>query len=88
MTEEERNKRRREFIEKNRHELAGLILDGITSNRTGADLALWCRQVMYRTDSKLGTLFDELLPPPTKPPAPLTDAQKAQLEADRRQPKK
>ncbi len=64
MNDDERNRRRREFIERRRHELAGLVMDGATGNRVGADFALWARSVMHRTDAMLGQMFDDLLPSP------------------------
>lgn len=63
MDETERLSRRKAFVEKRKHELAGLVLDGMTLNRTGAEFALWARQVMHRTDAMLAQMFDELCPP-------------------------
>lgn len=78
MTEDERLSKRKAFIDKRRHELAGLVLDGSTFNRTGGELALWCRNIMYRTDAMLVQMFDELFPPPAK----------SQVEAENKQPPK
>ena len=75
-TEAARAKRRREFIEKHRHELAGLVLDGATFNRTGGELALWCRNIMYRTDAKLALFFDELIPAPKPDMSKATEPEK------------
>lgn len=86
MDETERLAKRKAFIDKRRHELAGLVLDGMTLNRTGAELALWARTTMHRTDKILADLFDELYPPPAKPLA-LTEADKAKLEAEKKRPK-
>jgi hypothetical protein len=86
MNETDRLASRKAFIDRRKHELAGLVLDG-SQGRTGADYALWARQVMYRTDAMLAGMFDELCPAPVKPPAPLTEAEKAKIEADKKRPK-
>lgn len=64
MDETQRLERRKAFIDRHRHELAGLILDGATFNRTGGELALWCRGIMHRCDQKLAQMFDDLFPLP------------------------
>jgi len=64
MDETERLAKRKAFIDRRRHELAGLVLDGMTLHRTGAELALWARHVMHRTDAMLALMFDELIPKP------------------------
>ena len=62
---------RQEFVERWKHQLAGMILDGATVARTGADLGLWCRSVMGKTDVLLARMYDDLHPAEAiKPPAP------------------
>lgn len=64
MDESARLDSRRRFIEKYRHELAGLVLDGASILRTGAEFALWARTTMHRTDTMLAKMFDGLFPEP------------------------
>lgn len=59
---------KQDFIDKWKHEIAGLILDGATSGRSGADLALWLRGVMKKVDARLGDMHDSLKPPPAALP--------------------
>lgn len=62
MDENARLEARKKFIEKFRHEIAGLVLDGASVTRLGAEFALWARTTMHRTDQMLGTMFDSLHP--------------------------
>ena len=55
---------RSDFIDKWRHEIAGLALDGATAQRTGADLALWARGLMKKVDAHLASMFDQLVVEP------------------------
>lgn len=63
---------RGEFVEKFRHELAGLYIDAITQQRTGAELAFYIRQLMHKCDKLLGTFYDAAkgIPEPPKPLPP------------------
>lgn len=70
---------RRAFVERRRHELAGLVLDGGTIHRAGPEFALWARTIMYRTDAMLGQMFDDLIP---EIPVPLSPEAKAKIEAE------
>jgi hypothetical protein len=51
---------RAEFIERWRHELAGAVLDGATTARTGADLALFARQILRKVDAQLNQMYLDL----------------------------
>lgn len=55
---------RSEFIDRWRHEISGLALDGATAQRTGADLALWARGLMRKVDAHLASMFDQLVVEP------------------------
>lgn len=70
--EAKRQKDRRAFVDKHKHELAGLILDG-TVQRTGGEYAFWCRGVIIRVDQKLGQIFDDMFP---EVPRPMTEGEK------------
>ncbi len=59
---------REQFIERWKHQLAGLVLDGATVARTGADLGFFCRSVMSKTDTMLSRMYDDLQP---KEPLPV-----------------
>lgn len=83
----ERSAARLAFIEKRRHVLAGLVLDGVMQNLHGAQLALWCRTIMHRTDAMLGQMFDELIPPP-KVELKATEADKKYAAENAKQPRK
>ena len=61
MDEKDRLKARQAFIDRHKHELAGLILDG-SMGRTGSDYALWARSIMSRIDAKLAAVYDDLKP--------------------------
>lgn len=56
------------FIDRWRHELSGMVLDGATTQRTGADLGLFARTIMQKIDARLGAMYDQLHPE-TKPAA-------------------
>lgn len=59
-----------EFIEKNKHEFFGIILDAFNSQITGGPLAEKMRRLMARCDALLGNYYDTLVktePPPIKP---------------------
>lgn len=51
---------RDEFLERHRHELAGLVLDAAVGERRGADLAIFLRNAMKRTDALLGAVWADL----------------------------
>lgn len=51
-----------DFVDKYRHELAGLVVDAATSKRTGADLAMSLRFLMDKIDGKLGSMYADLVP--------------------------
>src|SRR5262245_61393326 len=53
---------RKNFQEKYRHEIMGLVVDGCTTGRTGAPLAAWLRQTMQKIDQRLADIFQELRP--------------------------
>ncbi len=53
---------RLEFISLHRHELGGMVLDAVTTRRTGADLSLHVRGLMEKIDSLLGAFYDSLQP--------------------------
>lgn len=52
------------FIDRWRHELSGMVLDGATTQRTGADLGLFARTIMQKIDQRLGSMYDQLHPQP------------------------
>lgn len=63
---------RTQFIDKYRHELAGLVCDAAMGDRHGAALAVFLRLSLKRTDTLLGQMFDSTQPKeplPAVPPA-------------------
>lgn len=60
---------REQFIDRWKHELAGLMLDAATTGMSGAALALWCRNVMKTLDARLGQMWDSLQPKQESKPA-------------------
>jgi len=57
---------RQDFVEKHRHELAGIAFDAALAGRKGGELALWARTMLVQIDRRLGMIYDEL----TKPAGP------------------
>lgn len=58
-----------EFIEKNKHELSGIVVDAFNSQLTGGPLAEKLRRLMGRCDCLLGNYYDTLVkaePPPIR----------------------
>lgn len=51
---------REEFIEKWRHEVGGMILDGATLQATGAELGLFVRNILRKVDQRLGQMHHDL----------------------------
>ncbi len=51
---------RQEFVDRHKHELAGLLMDGMFVERSGAMRASWTRDAMRRIDQKLGDIYDQL----------------------------
>ena len=73
MTRDERNERRQKFIDAHKHELAGFVFEALThQDRTGAQWAMWTREIMRRIDKGIGVMFDELVPAPVAAPVPET----------------
>lgn len=58
------------FIDKYKHELAGLVADAAVTARSGAPLAEWLRRSMQQIDAKLGSIYDELTTPAEVPANP------------------
>lgn len=62
------------FIEKHRHELAGLVADAFTVTARGGPLAIMIREAFKKIDARLALIYDELCPAPHVPangkPAP------------------
>lgn len=58
---------RQDFIDKHKHELAGVIADAAVVQRAGAPLAHFLRLAMQRIDQRLGSIYDDLQPAETKP---------------------
>lgn len=53
---------RQEFVEKWRHELAGMCLDAALAGRHEASLGLWARAMMQKLDKMLAQMYDEVSP--------------------------
>jgi hypothetical protein len=51
---------RQAFIDRHKHELVGIIMDGAMTHRTGGELGQWIRQKMILVDKRIGEMFDEL----------------------------
>lgn len=51
---------RTEFVERHRHEIAGLVLDAATHGKHGSELAAWLRGVMRVIDTRLMQMHAEL----------------------------
>lgn len=51
---------RLDFIEANRHEIAGQVMDALTCGLTGAPLAMFLRDMMRKIDDRLGRMYDLL----------------------------
>lgn len=51
---------RAEFVERHRHEIAGFLLDAVTQDRKGGELAMWLRLKMRAIDTRLSIMWDEL----------------------------
>lgn len=61
---------RDEFIEVHKHELLGILLDAVTTRRTGGSLSIWLDMAAKRTVEHLGEAFDSLAPKPVVTAAP------------------
>jgi hypothetical protein len=53
-------KARQEFIDAWKHEWAGMVLDALTAQRTGADLGLFARHLIRKVDERIGKMWDDL----------------------------
>lgn len=90
-SEQTRLNRRRAFVEANRHWIGGMVMDavagqyGASGGRHGIELAGWARDRFRQIDEALLRMFDELLPQPAKPLL-LSEAEKAKLDAEKKQP--
>lgn len=51
-----------DFVEKHRHELAGLMLDAMLEHRTGSAGALWLRVMMKKLDTRLVAIYQDMHP--------------------------
>jgi hypothetical protein len=63
---------RQEFIDRHKHELVGVVIDGMVAERKGGESALFVRTVMHRYDRLLGAIYDDFhtaAKPPAAPPA-------------------
>lgn len=54
---------RDEFIEAALHELRGHVMEAVLYDRKGAVLSLWLKGVTGKLTTRLGELYDELIPP-------------------------
>ncbi|MGD9712862.1 MAG: hypothetical protein AB7V46_12435 [Thermomicrobiales bacterium] len=64
-----------EFIDRWKHELAGMVLDAML-HRHGAEAAIFARNSMRKIDERLGQMFDQLNPPAEVPAKPQLRAAK------------
>lgn len=60
---------REEFIDRHRHELAGMVVDAATFGEHGAPGAMLLRGLMKKIDARLATIYGELTDPPNGKPA-------------------
>ena len=59
-----------EFVERFRHEIGGMVLDGATAGRSGAELGLFARQILKKVDIKLVEMWNSMhKADPAKPAA-------------------
>lgn len=59
-----------EFLEKWKHEIGGMILDGATAEHKGAALGFFCREIMKKVDRTLVAMHNDLTKPDEKPSSP------------------
>lgn len=64
---------RLDFINKWKHELAGLVTDACCYENRGAALALFIRNCMVKIDGHLGKMYDELVSRPRPVKATIVD---------------
>ena len=62
---------KQEFIDRWKHILGGMILDGATSVRSGAELSQFLRTILDKVDGHLGLMWTELQPPVIAPEKPI-----------------
>jgi hypothetical protein len=58
---------REQFIDRHFHEFCGIVLDGATAGRSGAELSLWLRTMQVRLRERLGRAWEEMAHEPAKP---------------------
>lgn len=83
MAKEEKTEAEK-FVERHRHELAGLICDAALVARGGAPLAIFLRESMKLIDARLKLMYAELRPEPkpeAKPRPDLTPRPTSNLKA-------
>lgn len=51
---------RQEFIDLYKHELFGVILDASHCRRSGSELSMFLTEMMRRTGTMLGEMYDDL----------------------------
>lgn len=61
---------RKEFVDANKHVLAGIVMDAVTGKREGTELSWWLSLMMRRIETDLGVAYDQFFPPQ---PAPNTE---------------
>ncbi len=52
-----------EFVAKWKHDLAGMVLDALVSNATGAELAVKTRLLMEKVETRLAQYWTDLQEP-------------------------
>ena len=63
-----REEQRVEFIRKFQDSLAGIVLDAVSSTRSGGEAMMFMRVSLHKVREQLGLVFDELVPDTTKQP--------------------
>ena len=63
-----------QFVERHRHKLGGMILDGLVCSAKGDELSMRIRSLLRGVDQLLAQMYSELCPEPkengqAKPPA-------------------
>jgi hypothetical protein len=52
---------KQEFVQRNRHEIAGMVLDALSGGK-GPELSMRIRYTVARIDQLLGEMYEQLLP--------------------------
>jgi hypothetical protein len=73
-----------EFIAKHRDHFAGAILEAMTADYRGSQLAVWTRTVFAKVDRRLAEMYADLAPKPDSEPSPTERKNNGQETTSRR----